>query len=65
MDTSAIKQYDDERLKIRILVVDDEIDVIYIMKRILEEMDYFKLILLLTLQWHYLFSDLIDMTLSF
>lgn len=42
MDTSAIKQYDDERLKIRILVVDDEIDVIYIMKRILEEIGLFQ-----------------------
>jgi len=42
MDTSAIKQYDDERLKIRILVVDDEIDVIYIVKRILEEVGLFQ-----------------------
>jgi CheY-like chemotaxis protein len=42
MDTSAIKQYDDERLKIRILVVDDEIDVIYIVKRILEEIGLFQ-----------------------
>jgi PleD family two-component response regulator len=50
MDSSAIKQYDDEKLKIRILVVDDEIDVIYIVKRILEEVGLFKLMLLLTLQ---------------
>jgi CheY-like chemotaxis protein len=42
MYTSAIKQYDDERLKIRILVVDDEIDVIYIVKRILEEVGLFQ-----------------------
>jgi CheY-like chemotaxis protein len=42
MYTSAIKQYDDESLKIRILVVDDEIDVIYIVKRILEEVGLFQ-----------------------
>jgi CheY-like chemotaxis protein len=42
MDSSAIKQYDDEKLKIRILVVDDEIDVIYIVKRILEEVGLFQ-----------------------
>jgi PleD family two-component response regulator len=36
MDTSAIKQHSNEKIKTRILAVDDEDDVIYIVKRILE-----------------------------
>jgi CheY-like chemotaxis protein len=42
MDTSAIKRYDNENIKIRILAVDDEYDVIYIVKRILEEVGSFQ-----------------------
>jgi CheY-like chemotaxis protein len=40
VDISLIKKYSDE--KIRILVVDDEYDVIYIVKRILEEAGLFQ-----------------------
>jgi CheY-like chemotaxis protein len=42
MDTSAIKQHSNEKIKTRILAVDDEDDVIYIVKRILEEVGLFQ-----------------------
>jgi DNA-binding NtrC family response regulator len=42
MDTSAIKQYGNEKIKTRILAVDDEYDVVFIVKRILEEVGLFQ-----------------------
>jgi CheY-like chemotaxis protein len=42
LDTSAIKQHSNEKIKTRILAVDDEDDVIYIVKRILEEVGLFQ-----------------------
>jgi CheY-like chemotaxis protein len=42
MNTSAIKRHANEKIKIRILAVDDEYDVIYIVKRILEEVGLFQ-----------------------
>jgi DNA-binding response OmpR family regulator len=42
MDTSALKQYGNEKIKTRILAVDDEYDVVFIVKRILEEVGLFQ-----------------------